>query len=122
MQGTPGAELHSGLRVPPAATILDKGKNQDAEAYSGFEGTYLEKRLKSLGVDEVVIGGLTTDYCVRQTSLDALAAGFRVDVLEDCIRGVDATPGDAQRAIDIIMGKGAKLVHSSTASELASKP
>ena len=121
VQGTRGAELYPGLRIPPGAPIIDKGQNPDAEAYSGFEGTDLEGRLKGLGVDEVVIGGLTTDYCVKQTSLDALAAGFRVDVLKDCIRGVNATPGDAQRALDAIASQGARLVSSQVAAELASR-
>jgi nicotinamidase/pyrazinamidase len=112
VQGTPGAEFHPGLRIPPTAVIISKGSSRDAEAYSGFQGTGLEERLKSLGVDEIFLGGLTTDYCVRESTLDARKAGFSVTVMEDCIRAVDATPGDGDRALGEMHRAGAKLATS----------
>ena len=112
IQGTPGAEFHPGLKVPPAAVIISKGTSRDAEAYSGFQRTDLEERLKSLGVDEIFLGGLTTDYCVRESTLDARKAGFSVTVMEDCTRAVDARPGDGDRALADMRGSGAKLVTS----------
>ena len=113
VQGTPGAEFHSGLRIPKTAVIISKGSSRDAEAYSGFQGTDLEERLKSIGVDEIFLGGLTTDYCVRETTLDARKAGFSVTVIEDCIRAVDAKPGDGDRALADMRRAGAKLATSS---------
>jgi nicotinamidase/pyrazinamidase len=67
------------------------------DAYSAFADnqytlfTPLAKILYTAEIDEVVICGLATDYCVRATSIDACKFGFRVTVLEDAIRAVDPT-------------------------------
>jgi nicotinamidase/pyrazinamidase len=113
VQRTSGAEFHPDLRIPPAAVIISKGSSRDAEAYSGFQGTDLEERLRGLGVDEIYLGGLTTDYCVRESTLDARKAGFSVTVIEDCIKAVDAKPGDGDRALADMRRVGAELATSS---------
>jgi nicotinamidase/pyrazinamidase len=113
VQGAPGAEFHPGLRIPSSAAIISKGTKSESEAYSGFEGTNLDGRLRGLGVDEIFLGGLTTDYCVRESTLDALKAGFAVNVLEDCIRAVNARQGDGSRAIAGMKKAGAKFTTSS---------
>ncbi len=101
--------------------IISKGDNPDAEAYSSFQGTDLAVRLKRLGVDRVFIGGLTADYCVKESTQDARKAGFEVTVLEDCIRAVNVKSGDGDRALDEIRKAGAKLIASSDlVKELAS--
>ena len=110
IQGTHGADFHPGLEVPQSATIISKAEDSGFEAYSGFQGTDLEKRLRVLGVDEVFIGGLTTDYCVRQSSLDALHAGFTVNVLKYCTRAVNLKPGDDVRALGEMKKAGARLI------------
>ena len=121
VQDTKGAEFHSGLKVPAEAEIISKGDDPAKEAYSGFQGTDLESRLKRGGVDKVVIGGLTTDYCVRQSSLDAIRAGFKVEVVVDCVRAVNAKPGDGERALNEIGRAGARLLTAeAVVMELAS--
>lgn len=112
VQGTQGAEFHPKLEVPSNAVIISKGIDPDLEAYSGFQGTDLGKRLKELGVEKIILGGLATDYCVRESTLDALAIELKVDLLEDCIRGVNVRPGDAEKALQEIVSKGAKLTSS----------
>ena len=109
VQGSPGAEFHPGLKVPRDAAIISKGDRPSKEAYSGFQRTDLQVRLKKHGVDEVFIGGLATDYCVRETALDALRAGFAVDILEDCVRAVDVEPGDGDKALADVRKAGALL-------------
>ncbi len=113
IQGTPGAEFHRGLRIPAEAVVISKGDSRDAEAYSGFQGTDLAERLRKLGVDEVFLGGLTTDYCVRDSTLDARKAGFSVTVLEDCTRAVNVKPGDGKRAFADMKRAGARFATSS---------
>ncbi len=110
--GTHGAGLHPGLAIPKGAVVIDKGTEPEKEAYSGFQGTDLAKRLKSLGVDTVVIGGLTTEYCVRESSHDAISSGFKVRVMEDCIRGVEVHKGDSKKAIDDMAREGVTLTKS----------
>ena len=117
VQCTPGAEFHPALMVPTDAVVISKGDDPSAEAYSGFQGTDLAQRLTKSGVTEVVIGGLTTDYCVKQTSLDAKEAGFRASVMEDCIRAVNVRPGDGAKAISTIRKSGVKMIDSSAVIE-----
>jgi nicotinamidase/pyrazinamidase len=118
VQGTRGAEFHTDLQVAATATTISKGDDPMKEAYSGFQGTDLSKRLKALGVDEVVIGGLTTDYCVKESSLDALHEGFAVDLMTDCTRAVNVKRGDGQRALRTAKKEGARLITSDAAIRL----
>jgi len=113
VQGTTGSEFHPDLRVPAMAAIISKGTSRDAEAYSGFQGTDLEEQLREQGADEIFLGGLTTDYCVRESALDARKAGFLVTLIEDCIRAVDAKPGDGDRALAEMRRAGARRATSS---------
>lgn len=113
VQETPGAEFQPGLRIPKHAIIISKGGFSDAEAYSGFQGTDLEQRLRKLGVDEIYLGGLTTDYCVRESALDARKAGYSVTIVKDCIKAVEARAGDGDRALADMRRAGAKISKSS---------
>ena len=115
VQGTRGAEFHPDLLIPPDAKIISKGNNPQLEAYSSFQGTGLEARLRRAGVDEIFLGGLTTDYCVKESVIDARRGGFSVEVLRDCIRPVDVKPGDGARALKEMLKAGAKLTTSSEA-------
>ena len=56
--------------------------------------------------------GLATDYCVKQTVLDACKLGFRVVVVEDGVCGIDAEPGDSQKAFQEMKQVGAILANS----------
>jgi nicotinamidase/pyrazinamidase len=110
--GSRGAEFAPGLEIPAGAIIVSKATRRDAEAYSTFAGTGLTESLRALGVTRIVLAGLATDYCVRASSLDALAAGFEVTVVEDAVRAVDVTPGDGARALEEIRRRGARTVSS----------
>ena len=85
----------------------------DKESYSAFqafdpEGTRLADFLGRHGIQQLYVGGLATDYCVRASVLDALKEGFQVTVLKDAVRGVELKPGDSRRAFDEMMQAGAK--------------
>lgn len=112
IQGTKGAELAPGLVLPPSATIVSKGFERDRDAYSGFDGTELGDKLRALGVRRVLVGGLATDYCVRQTVLDARDEGFDVVLLEDAVRPVEVRPGDGERAKREMLDRGARAIRS----------
>jgi nicotinamidase/pyrazinamidase len=104
--GTPGAELHDGLDQSKVDVIVDKGQSSDTDGYSGFEGTDLESILKQHGITQVTVVGLATDYCVKNTALDALRAGFQVTVDTNAVRGVDVAPGDSERALAEVRAAG----------------
>ena len=104
--GTQGAQLHPALVQLPIDVIVDKGQAVDTDGYSGFEGTDLESILKQHGSTQVTVVGLATDYCVKNTALDALRAGFQVTVDTNAVRGVDVEPGDSERALAEVRAAG----------------
>jgi nicotinamidase/pyrazinamidase len=109
VQGTPGAELHRSLDRAKVDVVVDKGQDAASEGYSAFQDTELADLLRSRGVDRVYVAGLATDYCVKQTVLDALREHFDVVVVEDAIRGVDSEPGDSERAVEEMRAAGARF-------------
>jgi nicotinamidase/pyrazinamidase len=111
VQNTRGAEFHPGLRVDPRITVISKGLG-DADVYSSFDETDLAAQLHQQNVEEVVVGGLATDYCVKNTVLDALRQGFQVKAIENAMRAVDLQPGDGERAIDEMRDAGADIVNT----------
>jgi len=108
--GTAGAEFASGLALPPSTVVVSKATARDHDAYSAFEGTDLDARLREKAVRRLVVGGLATEYCVLDTVRDARARGYAVAVLEDAIRAIDVRPGDGQSAKDEIARLGAVLI------------
>jgi nicotinamidase/pyrazinamidase len=107
VQGSWGGQFHPNLILPSGCLIISKATDPKREAYSAFEGTSLEQHLRDRGIETLYITGLATDYCVKNTVLDARRLGFRVLVLEDAIRGIDAAPGDCARAIQEMKTAGA---------------
>jgi nicotinamidase/pyrazinamidase len=105
--GTPGAAFAVGLQLPPDTVVIDKATKSDAEAYSAFAGTDLAARLRNAGIRRLLVGGLTTEYCVLNTVLDALNAGFDVLLLEDAIRAVNLHAGDGEQAQRSMQNAGA---------------
>jgi nicotinamidase/pyrazinamidase len=113
VQGTWGADFHPGLKV--VGEIVRKGTGGE-DGYSGFtvrdprsgevEGTALESILRARGVERLVVMGLATDYCVKETALDGAAKGFDTVVLLEGIRAVDLRPGDGDRALDEVKRAG----------------
>ncbi|TMC46477.1 MAG: isochorismatase family protein, partial [Chloroflexi bacterium] len=88
--GTPGAAYHPGLRITPDVEVL---KGRDRAAYSGFEGhdsggRTLEQVLRDAGVGSVDVCGIATEFCVRETALDARRNGFDTRVLTRLCAGL----------------------------------
>ena len=108
--GTHGAEFHPDLLDDPRITIISKGIDESADGYSGFDGTDLARLLREEGVEQVWVGGLATDYCVKHTVLDALRAGFEVKALADAMRPVNINPNDGAQAIEEMRDAGAEIV------------
>jgi nicotinamidase/pyrazinamidase len=109
--GTDGAAFHPNLDPQPFDAVFLKGEY--VAAYSGFEGrtagdgTLLADWLKAHKVTNVDICGLTTDYCVRMTTLDSVRHGFDTRVLLNMCAGVHPRTTDA--AIKTMRSAGAEL-------------
>ena len=115
VQNTPGAEFHKDLIDDPRITIISKGIDGTADGYSGFDGTNLAQILREQGVEEVWVGGLATDYCVKHTVLDGLRAGFEAKALADAMLPVNAKPGDGEQAIAEMRAAGAEIIGTAAA-------
>jgi nicotinamidase/pyrazinamidase len=95
-----------------------KGTDPEIDSYSGFfdnghrKATGLEEYLRAEGVTDVYVCGLTTDYCVKATALDAARLGFRTWLVRDAVRGVNLQAGDAERAIAEMREHGVRIVES----------
>jgi len=116
--GTWGAELHPALDLVRGAQTVRKGTGGE-DGYSGFSvrdprsgdehDTVLESVLRDRGVERVVVVGLATDYCVKETALDALRRGFEVEVPAHAVAAVDLRPGDGARALEAIASAGGEV-------------
>ena len=109
VQNTRGAEFHSDLLDDPRIPIVSKGTG-DEDQYSAFDGTTLADELRAQGVTEIWVGGLATDYCVKDTVLDALGEGFKVRALTEAMRAVNLRPGDDARAVEEMRRAGAEII------------
>jgi nicotinamidase/pyrazinamidase len=112
VQGTPGAGFHPSLEIPADAVVVDKGTLQGEDAYSGFQGTDLARKLHGLDVKQIYVAGLATDYCVKNTVLDGTAQGFETYVITDCVKGVNLKPTDSATALKAMDSHGAKRTTS----------
>ena len=108
--GELGAEYHENLDSSLIDLHIKKG--QDANGYSIFDGTdesgrSFEALVSELGITEVDVVGIATDYCVRASSLDAKSHGLSVRVITSLTAGVDAQSTEA--AIDEMVDTGIEV-------------
>jgi nicotinamidase/pyrazinamidase len=128
IRNTPGASFHPSLRIPDDAEVIDKGTLQAEDAYSGFQGTDLARKLHDLYVKRIYVAGLATDYCVKNTVLDAVAQGFETYVITDCVGGVNLKRTDSTTALRAMLSQGAtrttsgRLVKSLRLQPMISRP
>jgi len=108
--GSNGAAFAAGLNLPPDALVVSKADTVAQDAYSAFNGTGLADTLRARGVRRLVVCGLATDYCVLNTVLDGIEAGFAVLVVAEAMRAVDVAAGDGDRAMTRMLQAGAAPV------------
>ncbi len=111
VQNTPGAEILLDKKLFKA--VVKKGMDPQYDSYSGFQDdggkkTEMDKILKKDNIRKVVVYGIATDYCVRATALDAVAAGYKVIMIKNLSRGV--APDTSQKAIDEMKAKGIVII------------
>lgn len=115
VRDTWGAAFHPALDVAEGDLVVRKGVGGE-DGYSGFTvrnpdtgeetPTPLEAELRARGVTKVVVVGLATDYCVRDTAADAARLGFATTVLRRAVAAVDLEPGDGDRALQTLISAG----------------
>ena len=112
-----GAEFHEALTLD-AGPVVRKGVDGN-DGYSGFttrdpqsgnqQATELEEILLEAGVERCVVLGLATDYCVKETVLDACRLGFEVLVPRSCVAAVNLADGDGDAALLAMAESGALI-------------
>ena len=117
VRDTQGAALAPGLHLADAPVIRKGSGGEDG--YSAFStrdprsgaqaATELEAFLRDRGVEKVVVVGLATDYCVKETALDARRLGFAVTLLKGGVRAVDLQAGDGDAALRAIEAAGGRV-------------
>ena len=119
VQDTAGAALHSELSIAGAQLIVRKGYRPRVDSYSAFleadrkASTGLAAWLRELGIRRLWLCGLATDFCVAWSALDARAAGFEAQVLEDACRAIDLN-GSLDAAWKDMQAAGVKRTRSET--------
>jgi nicotinamidase/pyrazinamidase len=117
VQGTSEAAFHPALDVPHAELVLRKGYDREIDSYSAFREndrktpTGLAAYLRERGFERLVLCGIATDFCVLYSALDAVAAGFTVEVALGACRGIDVD-GSLDRAIAQMRQAGVRLIEA----------
>lgn len=83
LDGTWDAAIVDELKPLPEETVIRKTR------YSGFSGTNLDYRLRYMGVETLIIGGVTTNICVESTVRDAFHLGYKVVLISDGTAEID---------------------------------
>ena len=78
LRGTKGSEVVEELKPEATDMVLPKRR------FSAFFKTDLDQTLRTLGVDTIVVTGITIEVCVLMTALEGLCLDFSAIILEDC--------------------------------------
>jgi nicotinamidase/pyrazinamidase len=118
VQGTADADFHPALDMTRVDHVQRKGEDRTIDSYSAFRDndhealTDLSRYLINAGVKQLDVCGLATDYCVKDSVVDALqlVPGIIVRVVIDACRGID--PGGVTAAIAEMSAAGAQIITS----------
>ena len=97
------AAFAEGLEPLPGETVISK------QYASAFFGTSLASILTSLGVDSVLIAGLSTSGCVRASAVDCVQHGFVPLVVREAVG--DRAPGPHEANLFDLQAKYAEVIH-----------
>jgi len=86
--GSWGIEFY-GVEPGAGEAVIEK------HCFSGFMGTDLDTRLRTLAIRSLVFAGVQTNICVEATLRDGLARGFHTIIATDCVASHTAELHDA---------------------------
>lgn len=114
VDGTEGALFHPELNILKIQKGFHKGTGNEDDGYSSFEATNenLNKYLLERKVTDLYIVGLTTEYCVKTTALDAVRSGYNTNLVEDAIAAVEPGSVNEMDAINEMKNAGVQVISS----------
>ncbi|WP_409227924.1 isochorismatase family protein [Gudongella sp. SC589] len=117
VQGERGARLHEDfykhvekdVKRPKEDNVFYKGIDDEVEEYSAYNAENSQKlSLKDALEDEVIVAGIASEYCVRETVLELLEAGHMVEILKDGLGYVDSE--DHLKNLQDLMERGVRII------------
>ena len=117
VMNTRGGEIHEAFtkdvklpeQRPSAANKFYKGTNPKREQYSGFESHNSEGiELNNFLTKNVLVSGIATEYCVRETCYDLIKTGHNVFLLQDGLAYIDRE--GHERTLNELARIGVKIV------------
>ena len=101
--GTFGHEIDKEFDLDKETMLIIKAE------HSAFSSDYFKEHIKNEQVDTLILCGFLAEYCVKQTALDAIELGYRVDLLNDCIGTGDDVQYRKQQTVEELKEKGAQV-------------
>jgi len=92
--GTPGWEIHHAIAPKEGDVVVEK------ETPDAFHKTTLHQKLKSKGIEKLVIAGLQTEYCIDTTCRRAYSLGYDVVLVKDAHSTWDSSNITAEQIIE----------------------
>jgi nicotinamidase-related amidase len=92
-RGTAGCEIHAAVSPQPGELVIEKTESD------AFLGTVLQEELDSLGVTDLIVCGMQSEFCVDTTCRQAYGLGYRVTLVEDGHTTGDAASLTAEQII-----------------------
>jgi nicotinamidase/pyrazinamidase len=112
IRNTRGAAFPDELKTARIEKEFLKGTGDRDDGYSAFEATSkdLDAYLRKKNISQLYLVGLTTEYCVKSTALDAVEKGYETFVISNATAGVRAQPGDEEKAYREMHKAGIKII------------
>ena len=113
IRNTWGAAFPDELKTERIEKEFLKGTGDRDDGYSAFEATSedLDSYLRKKNISRLYLVGLTTEYCVKSTALDAVKKGYETHVISNATAGVKARPGDEQKAYREMYKAGVQVIN-----------
>lgn len=108
IQGSKGADFHSGLKFPYGMQVISKGFLTEQDAETAFQGTDLESRLKEKGIKKIFVSGLGA--AVKSSALEAVKLGFETYLLTDAVKGIEIKKAELKKVFDELTAAGICII------------
>ncbi len=117
VQGERGARIHEDFfklvekdeARPSDENVFYKGMDDEIEEYSAYEARNEHQAVLGDSLeDEVIVAGIASEFCVRETVLALLQDGHRVGILKEGLGYVDSE--EHLKNLEDLKSRGAQII------------